>query len=135
MKVVLGLIVLIGAIIAVMFGLGLFSSEDPQVTLDNLKNSVKPGMTWQEVADIREPRKFTRVRFNAMGGRTQPEKFDRAKIADCISKGEFSDGFAFEYRFSNAHAAEVIFDSQGTAETVADMVTVGDLLTPGGPRP
>ena len=129
MKVVLGLIVLIGVVIAAMFGLGLFSSEDPQVTLDNLKNSVKPGMTWQQVADVREPRKFTRVRFQAMGGRTQPEKFDRAKIADCISKSEFSQGFTFEYRFSNAHALEVIFDDQGTVEAL------GDLLTPGGPRP
>ena len=135
MKAMIVLIVLVGAVIAIAFGLGLFSSEDPQVTLDNLRNAVKPGMTWQEVADVREPRKFTRVRFQAMGGRTAPEKFDRAKIADAISKNEFSQGFAFEYRFSNAHAVEVIFDSQGTVETVAKLATVGDLLTPGGMRP
>ena len=135
MKAVLGLIVLIGVVIAAMFGLGLFSSEDPQVTLDNLRNAVKPGMTWQQVADVREPRKFTRVRFSAMGGRTQPEKFDRAKIADAISKNEFATGFAFEYRFSNAHAVEVIFDSQGAVETVAKLATVSDLMPPGGMTP
>lgn len=134
MKVVLGLIVLVVVVIAAMFGLGLFSAEDPQVTMDNLRNSVKPGMTWEQVAEIREPRKFTRVRFQAMGGRMQPERFDRAKIADAVSKNEFADGFAFEYRFSNAHAMEVVFDSQGTVEGIDNLPTFGDLLTPGGPR-
>ena len=128
MKVVIGLAVVVGLGALIVLGILSLLNADQKAPADEIRNSVKPGMTWEQVVDIRQPRKYTLLRMSVPGGKTLPGDFDRDKIAAAVAKGAMAEGFAFEYRFSGSEAVEVVFGADGVVLYVADLPTLGDLL-------
>ena len=128
MKFMLGLIVCVALVFVALFALGAFEADDPKVQADEIRNTVKPGMTWEQVCEIREPRKYVLGSMTAIDGTSSPIKFDRAEIAEKLAQKKFALGFGFQYLFSSADAVQVMFDEQGQVVSVTDMMTVKDLF-------
>lgn len=131
MKALIGLAVAAGLGFLIVWGILSLLNDDQKIPADKIRNSVKLGMTWEQVAEIREPRKYALIRAAAMGGRLSGRKFDRETIAKAVESGGMTEGFAFEYRFSGTEAVEVLFDSGGTVIYVGDLPTINDLLPVG----
>jgi hypothetical protein len=128
MKAIGVLIVLVLVVLGGVYLLGGFGSMSPEEQAANLQAAVKPGMTWKEVAEVHEPRRFAAYNFNAMGGHGPEVKYDPDAIEKGVQNGGFQQGFAFFYRFTNAHAYEVSFDPQGTCVDIEKMMTTSDLI-------
>ena len=130
MKFMLGLIAVIVIVLILLFKLGLFTGEDPKAAAEALHKSVTPGMTWQQVVDIRAPKKFAKLRAESLTGTSAPRKFDRAMLEDGLADGEYPEGFTFPYTFSAGEAVQVVFDDKGKVIGVEDMPTAKDLFSP-----
>jgi hypothetical protein len=130
MKFMFILMAVLAVVVLLMVQLGMFTAEDPKEAADELRNMVKPGMTWQQVVDIRMPKKYAKVKPEALGGTSAPRKFDRAKFEQAVPKGSYPDGFTFPYTFSAAQAVQVLFDAKGTVIVVSDAPTMKDLFGP-----
>ena len=123
MKVVFGLIVVIGAGLAGLYYAGVFDI-DPAGDAEAFKNAVKPGMDWTAVADLREPKKVQM--YSAFEGPRSPSDFKRDEFAKRASTG-YGDGFIFPYNFSVDHVYHVYFDGNGKVTEVIKPRTAKDL--------
>jgi len=128
MKVAIGLFLLVVVLGLAAFKLGWLTPEDPKAMVAEIHNSVKPGMTWQEVVDIRRPRKYVKVNLQSFTGKTSPIDFDRDQFEDAMKKNSCPDGFMFRYTFSVGEIVEVSFDGNGKVQWVEDPITYSDLL-------
>lgn len=114
-------IILLGIFLVYQFG---FKGFDPAQQAERLKADLKPGMTWQEVADLYPPKK---VRLFAEGGEdsparwTNPEKFDRAQWTSLMAKGTGPTMFAFQYVLSPAYIYDIHFDASGKMTHIEDI--------------
>lgn len=132
MKGLLVLIVLVGVALWAVYQFGGFSGLDPQQQLAELQQKVQPGMTWEQVADIREPRKFYVYDFTA----DNPERmvdFNRTAVADMVKNNGVESGFKYRYTLSEAAVFEVDFDGTGKVVSAGKGRSTADLFTlPGG---
>ena len=121
--IVVGIIALV-----LVFQFGGYSSLDPAEQAQQFREQVSEGMTWEQVADVREPRRFTAVNPNAMGGQGLERDFDRQSLADDISDNErLRHGFVFLYRFDASHHYDIVFSPQGEVVAVNEPRTAKDL--------
>ncbi len=128
MKFLIALLILVPLCLYGLYAGGAFSTPDPQVLYDEIMTKATPGMDWQDVADIREPRKFRIVVPANPTGTSGQNKFERQKISTGLTNDSYPSGFVFDYQFSDAHACQVFFSSSGKVTEVAKMVTFKDLL-------
>lgn len=129
MKALVILIVLVGLGIAAVYQFGGFATLDPVAQAAQIRENVKPGMTWEQVCDVRTPRKFYYLDAESMAGESQPQDFDRALMAQLIQNNQVSGGFRFRYNLSADEVIQVDFDGSGTVAAVYEPVTANDLLT------
>lgn len=132
MKVVFGLFVLVGLGIFLAFQFGGVGSFDPAAQAKKLTDTVKPGMTWQQVEALFPPKKF-RVVFIGDSGfpqNGQDVKYDRASIEKELAAGGLKLGFGFVYTFGAESQLDVSFDGEGKVESVDRRMNMSDLLSP-----
>ena len=129
MKALLILIILAGLIIVGVYFM--VSGVDPAAEGQTFRQTIHTGMTWEEVADLKAPRKFSPVSTNPqnMTGKDPAQDFDRDRMRNLVSNGSLPAGFVFGYKFTNEHAWELYFDSTGKLIDIQDMKTINDLLT------
>lgn len=128
MKFLIGLIIVIALALVAVYNFGGFDSLDPAAQAAQFKTSVKPGMTWDQVADVQAPRKLVPLDPGTFNGERQALDFDRNTTAAAISGGAYPYGFVFKYQFTDAEAYQVIFDETGTTVAVEDLMTARDLF-------
>lgn len=123
MKGLVVLIVLVGVGIwgAYQFGM---QGMDPAVEAQQFSGKVQPGMTWEQVADVKAPRKFYPFSGTGEGGGGE---FDREGFK--VVAPTLGQGFNFKYQFSGDHAYQVNFDETGKVSSVEKMRTFNDLAT------
>lgn len=125
------LLVIFAIVVLAVAGLYFFtdlSSFDPAAQAAEIRQNVKPGMTWEQVVEVRAPVKFEPVNSEAFNGRRQSQKFNREQFAAAMEQGHYPEGFVFPYMFSDAHAIEVIFDEDGKVSSLQKPPTFSDLL-------
>ncbi len=137
-KVIVGLIVIGGIALALVYYAGGVSTFDPTQQGLDAKAKMKVGMSWTKIVDIAEPTKYqiliikktTDPFGNVLETREPSQKmpFDFDLIKSDLSRGKLPNGFVLEYFFSNRCAFCVWFDGQGQAESIRDIKTIADLL-------
>lgn len=138
MKLVLGLLVLVGLGWVVLYYGGGYGSFDPSEQGRQAKAAIGPGMSHTQVFDIcgnpRRVRKIRREVKNVGGQKIEmlvpgpPADTTRERIDERVKSGEFPLGFVIPYRYSDSVAFAVHFDSTGTVEHVEDLATMATLL-------
>jgi len=139
LKGMLVFFIIVVALVGAVLYFGGVVGMDPAKEAADFKTAVEQGikqgnMTWEQVADIREPRRFVPFDYsnpNNMTGERQPIKFVRDNLRNDLANGGFGDGFKFKYMFTSEEQYEVIFDGSGKAVTLQDVFTTGDLLRGG----
>lgn len=131
MKALIILIILGAAGLAALYYFGGFSTLDATAQGQQFRDALYEGMSWGEVADLQEPRKF--YPFNddpqSMTGRSPDQEFKRDEFANMVSNGHLPSGFGFDYNFdSGDHAYELSFDSEGKLYAIGKKTTMKDLL-------
>lgn len=134
MKVLLILFVLIVVAVALVVKFGGVTGFDPAAGAEQFVQDVQPGMSWQQVADLKEPKKYAAYSDNPekISGHGPIVKFDRDAFAGNMQNNAYPLGFFFEYTFDAERAYNVTFDSQGNVETIENRMTTADLLNPYG---
>lgn len=133
MKGLIVLIVLIGIGLWAVYQFGGFAELDPATQMAQMEQGVKEGMTWEQVADLREPKKLTVFDFSAEFNPEREMDFNRQQLANMIANNQLDGGFKFRYDFSQAAAYEVYFDETGKVTEHGKGRTVSDLFVlPGG---
>ncbi len=138
MKLIVGMIVVIGVVALVVYYTGGYSSFDPTQQGKTARAAITTGMTWKQVVGVAEdPREFRSIvmKIERIGGEdvetfkpSARNRFNPKTFPGYMSDNQFSDGFIFEYRFSEQVAFAVEFDGTGTAVAVNDLTTMADLL-------
>ena len=105
-------------------------SFDPAAGAEQFVADVQPGMTWQQVVDLKEPKKYAVYSDNPdrMLGHGPSSKFDLDRFTATTQTNTFPLGFFFDYNFDAEHAYRVVFDSQGLVETIEPRMTTADLF-------
>jgi hypothetical protein len=138
MKVLLGLLVLAGALAAVLYYGGMFGFDPVQQAKDT-RAAITPGMSWEKVAAISEPKRW-RI-YNEHKQTIEGEEiisyepgpdvsFQGNNIAERLKEGSLRGGFEFRYDFHSQKGGAFIvkFDQNGDVEYVTDAPTLGTLL-------
>ncbi|MBB6431266.1 hypothetical protein HNQ40_003072 [Algisphaera agarilytica] len=128
MKVLAVLLVVVIVGVALLVKFGGVTDFDPAAGADEFISQVQPGMSWQQVVDIRPPKKFAAFSNNPNRLHGPIVKFDEAAFATKIQNGSYNLGFFFEYRFDAENAYNVNFDEQGNVTSVEELMTMSDLL-------
>lgn len=128
MRVGFGVVVVLVTLIVMAYKLDLFHMEAPEDQYSDMKAAVKEGMSWTDVADIKEPKKFVKYSANPDVGRLPPRAFERELIGNWIKEDKMHFGFIFVYAFGPDYVLEVHFDDSGAFEGTSDAFTMGDLL-------
>lgn len=127
MKLIAILIVLGGIGIFLMFQFGGYASLDPAEQAETFREQVDRGMTWEQVAEVREPREIVPLRPGTRSGEGMPRDFDREQLTQMIQDDELVSGFMFKYRFDASHHYDVVFDGDGEVRGVNEPATAKDL--------
>ncbi|MFW6061131.1 MAG: hypothetical protein ACODAQ_13200 [Phycisphaeraceae bacterium] len=128
MKVIIGLLIVGGIVIFLLYQFGGYASIDPAEQAAAFRENVNEGMAWDKVADLKEPREVVPIRPGSSTGEGPTRDFDRQQMTDVVQNGSMADGFIFRYRFSPSHHYDVIFSGQGTVREVYEPPTTKDLL-------
>lgn len=129
MKGLVVLFVLVVAGVAAAYYFGGFSTLDPAAQAKEIQEKVKPGMTWEQVADVKQPRRIYPIDFDTINGEGHPIDFDRGNIANLVSNGSLPNGFLYRFNFSDAHSIGVSFNHEGKVVSVDKLRTAADLFT------
>ena len=129
MKGLLILIVVVAIALVGAYQFGGFGGLDPAAQAAQVKGNIQPGMTWEQVCDIKTPKKFKYIDPEAMGGTGQALDFDRAAMADMIKNNQIPNGFQFTYTFAADDVWSVNFDGQGLVTSSEKEKTMSDLMT------
>lgn len=120
--------VLVAVVVALVVKFGGVTGFDPQAGAQEFVQQVKPGMTWQQVVDVKEPKKWGGISYDAMGGRGPIVRFNRDKFASKMTGAGMPDGFIFDYAFDAENIYEVHFDASGTVTSVEVPMRAVDLF-------
>ncbi|GMU36237.1 MAG: hypothetical protein KJ057_02770 [Phycisphaerae bacterium] len=137
MKVMIVLLVLIGAGVFAVYQFGGYSTLDPSQQGRDARAAIAPGMTWQVVVQTAgAPKEFaiyvetgkdaqTGTPLVKLGPRM---KYNADSLESRVKNDQVPHGFVFPYRFSTEVAFQVEFDESGVVVGVDDMVTLNKLL-------
>lgn len=138
MKVIVWLLVLVGAGWAAVYFIGGYGSFDPDEQGRKARAAITPGMNLGETIDLMgEPRKYQVLykRVKRIGGEEfetiEPgpkNNFKRESVEQRIAEGSLGEGFLITMRFSNTTAFTVVYDGEGKVKGVDDAMTMADLL-------
>ena len=130
MKVIIVLFVIVVAIVAAVVHFGGLTGWDPAAELNEFKSTVKPGMSWEQVADFKKPKKYQAYSAEGFGGLAPAQDFNPDNIRRAVEGSKFEDGFLFPYSFGADAKYEVHFDADGVVTQVVKAATAADLLGP-----
>ena len=138
MKVIVVLLLVLGAAAGGLYLFGGYQSFDPDKQGREAKAKIKPGMTWTAVLNVAgEGAKYQGISVSKrkIGKEVVEERrlgpknpLSKDRLADRIQKNEVPDGFILAYIFSEQVAFDVEFDSKGVVVGVEDAATIADLL-------
>jgi len=130
MKVLVILMVLVIAVVALVVKFGGVMAFDPAAGVEDFMENVKPGQTWQQVLDVKTPRKYFIMREDKEGfvGPGPEIRFDADKFATRMQANAPARGFMFKYAFDTENIYDVYFDAAGTVTSIEKPMTMGDLL-------
>lgn len=118
---ILVLVAVIGIALAWQFG-GL-ADFDPAAQAEEIKQNVKPGMTWKQVIDIRKPRKVHPVNPETMTGKGVAVDYTDQWMEQVVKDQSLAAGFCYEYNFADSMIIEVWFDASGVVTHVEEVST------------
>lgn len=138
MKVILVLMLLLGAGWGVMYYKGGIASFDPDEQCKQVKAALRVGMPFPKVMDIAgEPPRYRIINRKVrkeFGEEIEyfvpsPEiKFKRARVEERLLNNELPYGFNATYLFSARSAITISFDNLGSLTGVEKAATVSDLF-------
>lgn len=138
MKVVIVLLILLGAAIFGVYQWGGYKTLDPDQQAADAKAAITPGTNWQKVVQIAgDPKQYQVIIVEKEDEETgEPlltkpgprNKYSHRGLSERIADGGLPNGFIFAYQFSARSAFEVYFDGMGNVIYVQDMATMTDLL-------
>lgn len=128
MKVLAVLLVLVVAAVMLVVKFGGVTGFDPAAGAQQFVADVQPGMSWQQVVDLKTPKKYATYNPDRPLGYGAIVKFDEARFATAMQGSSYPLGFFFEYTFDAEHAYNVVFDGQGNVERIEERMTTADLL-------
>lgn len=129
MKVLIGLVVVGIIALVLVFQFGGYAGLDPEAQAAEFSEAVERGMTWEEVADLREPGEFVPINPASRTGESQARPFSRSSLANITSDDEnLRHGFKFKYRFDASNHHNVVFDTRGEVQEIYEPRTTQDLL-------
>ncbi|MGD8453348.1 MAG: hypothetical protein PVJ57_16165 [Phycisphaerae bacterium] len=141
-KAMVVILLVAGLIVAGIYLFGGTRSFDPDKQGRQARAAIQPGMSWEQVVKICEPKNFRIVQATkqkTFNGETVikkpgvPQRYDHALLAGEVDARRMEHGFVFDYNFSHQVAFEVWFDAAGEVTEVNDLATMADLLdTRGG---
>ena len=117
MKVVIGLMVVGGLVLFLVFQFGV-SGMNTAEQARQFRSNINEDMTWDQVADVREPRKYVRISPASKTGEGHPIDFSRENVAKVVKNQEMAHGFIFRYTFDPENIWNVRFDSQGNVTSI-----------------
>ena len=126
MKVLAVLLVVVIAVVAAVLKFGGATGFDPAATVDTFFQEVKPGVTWQQVVDFKEPKRFHRFRDDGSMG--SEVKFKKDSFTSSYATAFPDNGLMFFYAFDAKNQYEVYFDGSGTVTRVEKAMTFSDLV-------
>jgi hypothetical protein len=132
MKTVFVLIMLCVVGIYAVYKFG-FADFDPKQQAVEFKHKVQVGMSWEQLIEIRKPKKVACVDFESEDPMDLRVPFDAEKMRKQVADKQF-DGYTFEFNFSNTEAYGVSLDENGKVTGVSSLMTTGDLFKPPGMR-
>lgn len=137
-KVIVGIMFVVGVVIVGAYYFGGVGSFDPTAQGRKAKAAITPGLTWTQVVSAAgAPRKYQvmqKVKDTMFGQEVETLKpgpvfnFDAVELTRAVNGGDVADGFIFRYMFSSQAAFQVFFDGQGLVLDVEDVPTVANLL-------
>jgi hypothetical protein len=129
MKALLVTIVVVSAAVAGVVYFSGITDFDPAADASAFREQVKPGQTWPEVLDVREPGKYAWLSSDPAhrSGRTVAIKFRADDFRNLMSTSPPAEGFVFEYTFGAGQTLEVVFGADGKVESVEGAVATPDL--------
>lgn len=116
---ILVLVAVVGIGLAWKYG-GL-ADFDPAGQADELKQIVKPGMTWKQVVAIRKPRKVHPANPESLSGKGAAVDYTEQWMAKVVKDQSLAMGFCYEYSFADSLIIEVWFDAAGVVEDVQEI--------------
>ena len=130
MKVLIVLIVLVIGGVYAAYHFGGLGSFDPDAGADQLQQNVKPGMTWQQVMGVMEPRKIAFINYDTDGFDPvgPSRKFELDEFKSRIQSQGYPDGFAWQYTFSAQRAYDLTFGADGKLIAMTEPIMAKDLL-------
>lgn len=130
MKVLAVLFVVVIALVAAVVKFGGVTGFDPAAEAATFVQEVAVGMTWQQVADVKMPKKYAAIRDDpeSLSVRGPSVDFDPGKFGTMMQSGGPSAGFIFLYTFDTEHVYDVYFDPQGNVTSVEKPPTATDLF-------
>lgn len=128
MKVIMILIVLAIAVVVGLYYFGGVSTLDPAQQATEFYNGLQTGMSWEQVVQMKEPKKYFLPNPEAMNGRSQPQEYNEQVIRDAIQNDTIPGGFMFDYTFTGDHAWTLNFDSDGKLYSIDPILTTKQLL-------
>jgi hypothetical protein len=139
MKTIIVLVAILGLVVAGVYFFGGYRSFDPTKQGQAARAAITPGMSWNKVVNTAGDPQEYRIMIRERGrGKNDPGlvrpgpigRFTPAGLQQHLANKDLPEGFLFIYRFSNTCAFQVAFDNTGTVTSVADAMTIGDLLNP-----
>ena len=137
MKALIGILVVVGGMVGLLFYTGMFDFNPVQQAKD-ARAKVAPGMTWEQVADAvgdpKEYRVFVERERNVGGQKIKmvelgpANRFSRDGLKQRLDAGTLPEGFTFPYVFTAAEAFDVVFNAEGNVIGVQDQVGIKHLL-------
>ena len=130
MKVLIVLIVLVIAGVYAAYHFGGLGSFDPNAKADELQQNVQPGMTWQQVMDVVEPKKVATINYDTDGFDPvgPSKKFDLDEFKARLQSQGYPDGFVWQYTFSAERAYDLTFGPDGKLASMDEPIMTKDLL-------
>ncbi len=132
MKFILGLFALFVIAGAVIYYTSI-AGFDPNEQGKKARETIKPGMTWEEVIKLTTtPNQFQVVTPDPAHPDRYAHGFDQKFKMDTfkalVGSGSTSHGFSFEYLYSSREHFNVYFDENGKVESVGIIPGMADLL-------
>jgi hypothetical protein len=135
MKVIVWLLVLVGAGWAGVYYLGGYGSFDPSEQGRQNREKIQAGMPYTQVFDeiTGNPRKYRIINMRKEHGveylaPSAEVNFDRARVDDHMRDNTLPHGFTATFTYSSSEAFTVTFDGKGNLVSLSDAMTSADMF-------
>ena len=138
MKLVMGILAVLGLGLVVLYFTGGYGSFDPSEAGRQAKAALKPGMSFDQACEITgDPKRYriiNRKVYRVNGEEVvhlvpaPPVRCTRERISQRLAEGSLPHGFICTYLFSATVAFTVGYDGTGAVVTVEDTMTFANYL-------